>query len=153
MNALALPLYLSVLALVVAVGIVAALYWLKPPPRTVVVPSSLVWDRVLRESHPSPDRLRWWLSLLLAALTAAAMVSAVVPLRPAGPGRAVSKLIVVLDDSPSMATRTTDGATRWDHALAKARALIEARAAETQIWLQIPCAASLCLHSKIAKTR
>ena len=68
MNALALPLYLSVLPPVAAVGIVAVLYWLKPPPRTVVVASSLVWDRVLRESHPSPDRLRWWLSLLLAAL-------------------------------------------------------------------------------------
>jgi hypothetical protein len=78
--------------------------------------------------------LRWWLSLLLAALIAAAVVSAVVPLRPAGSG-AVSKLILVLDDSPTMATRTTDGATRWDHALVKARALIEARAAGTQIWL------------------
>ena len=135
MNALALPLYQAVLALVVAVGVVTVLYWLKPPPRTVVVPSSVVWDRVLRESHPSPDRLRWWLSLLLAALIAAAMVSAVVPLHPAGPAGAVSKLIVVLDDSPTMATRTTDGATRWDHALAKARALIEARSAGTQIWL------------------
>ena len=135
MNALALPLYLSVLALVVAVGIVAVLYWLKPPPHTVIVPSSLVWDRVLRESHPSPDRLRWWLSLLLAALIAAAIVSAVVPLRAPGSGEAVSKLIVVIDDSPTMATRTTDGVTRWDHALAKARALIEERAAGTQIWL------------------
>ena len=135
MNALALPLYATVLVLVAVLGIVAALYWLKPPPRTVVVPSSLVWDRVLRESHPSPERLRWWLSLLLAALIASAMVSAVVPLRAAGPGGAVSKLIVVLDNSPTMATRTTDGATRWDHVLAKARALIEARAAGTQIWL------------------
>lgn len=135
MNALALPLYLSVLALIAAIGIVAALYWLKPPPRTVVVPSSLVWDRVLRESHPSSDRLRWWLSLLLAALIAAVVVSAIVPLRPAGTSGAALKLILVLDDSPTMATRTTDGATRWDHALAKARALIEARATGTQIWL------------------
>ena len=135
MNALALPLYQAVLALVVALGLVTLLYWLKPPPRTVVVPSSVVWDRVLRESHPSPDRLRWWLSLLLAALIAAAVVSAVVPLRPAGPGGAMSKLIVVLDDSPTMATRTTDGATRWDHAVAKARRLIEARPAGARIWL------------------
>src|SRR5258708_1016816 len=135
MNALALPVYLSVLALVAAVGIVLALYWLKPPPRTVVVPSSLVWERVLRETHPSPDRLRWWLSLLLAALIAVAMVSAVVPLRAAVPGGAVSKLILVLDDSPTMATRTTDGTTRWDHALAKARALMDERAAGTKIWL------------------
>src|SRR5882724_13681169 len=114
MSALALPLYLSVLALIVVAGIVALLYWLKPPPRTVMVPSGLVWDRVLRESHPSPDRLRWWLSLLLATLIAAAIVSAVLPLRAATSGATGSKLIVVLDDSPTMATRTTDGTTRWD---------------------------------------
>jgi hypothetical protein len=135
MNAPALPLYLSVLALVVALGVVAALYRLKPPARTVIVPSGLVWDRVLRDSHQRPDRLRWWLSLLLAALIAAAIVSAIVPPQVAGSGATVKRLIVVLDDSPTMATRTTDGATRWDHALAKARALMAERAAGTQIWL------------------
>ena len=135
MNALVLPLYQSVLVLIVVIGSVVALYWLKPPPRRVVVPSSLVWDRVLRESHPGSDRLRWWLSLLLAALIAAIVVSAIVPLSPAGTSSAASKLIVVLDDSPTMATRTTDGATRWDHALAKARALMQAHAAGTRIWL------------------
>ena len=135
MNALAWPLVPALLALAATVGIVAVLYWLKPPPRTVVVPSSVVWDRVLRESHPTPDRLRWWLSLLLAAVIASAVVSAIVPLRPAEPDAATLKLVVVLDDSPTMATRTTDGATRWDHALAKARALIESRPSGTQVWL------------------
>ena len=135
MNALAWPFVPALLALAATVGIVAVLYWLKPPPRTVVVPSSVVWDRVLRESHPTPDRLRWWLSLLLAAVIASAVVSAIVPLRPAEPDAATLKLVVVLDDSPTMATRTTDGATRWDHALAKARALIESRPSGTQVWL------------------
>src|SRR5258708_2863095 len=135
MNASALPIYLSALALVATLAGVAALYWFKPPPRTVVVPSSLVWDRVLRESHLHLDRLRWWLSLLLAALIASAMVSTLVAPRAVAPAQAASKLIVVLDDSPTMATRTTDGATRWVHALTKARALIEAHAAGTQVWL------------------
>ena len=135
MNALVLPPYQSVLVLIAAIGVVALLYWLKPPPRRVVVPSSLVWDRVLRETHPGSDRLRWWLSLLLAALIAAVVVSAIVPLSPAGTSGVASKLILVLDDSPTMATRTTDGATRWDHAVARARALIEAHAAGSQIWL------------------
>ena len=135
MSVHALPLYLSALALIAAVGIVALLYWLKPPPRTVVVASSLVWDRVLRESHPSPDRLRWWLSLLLAALIAVIIVSAVVPPGAAMPGATGSTLIIVLDNSPTMATRTTDGATRWDHAVARAQALMESRAVGTQVWL------------------
>jgi hypothetical protein len=135
MNLLALSLFPALLAVLAAVGIVAVLYWLKPPSRTVVVPSSVVWDRVLRESHPSPDRLRWWLSLLLAALIAAAVASAVVQLRAPDSGGTTSKLIVVLDDSPTMATRTTDGATRLDRAIAKARALMEVRSAGTQIWL------------------
>ncbi len=135
MSAQALPLYLSVLALIVTVGIVAVLYWLKPPPRTVIVPSSLVWDRVLRESHPTPDRLRWWLSLLLAVLIAGLVVSAVLPPGAAKPGAIESKLIIVLDNSPTMATRTTDGATRWDHAVARARTLMQSHAAGTQVWL------------------
>jgi hypothetical protein len=135
MNGLALPFFLALLAVLAAIGTVAVLYWLKPPPRTVVVPSSLVWDRVLRESHPSPDRLRWWFSLLLAALIAAGVASAVVQLRGPDSGGTTSNLIVVLDDSPTMATRTTDGATRLDHAVAKARSLIESRAAGTRIWL------------------
>ena len=135
MNAPALPLFQSVFVLIVTVGIVAALYWLKPPPRKVMVPSSLVWDRVLRESRPGSDRLRWWLSLLLAALIAAIVVIAIVPLSPTGTSGAASRLILVLDNSPTMATRTTDGATRWDHALARARGLMEERSTGTQIWL------------------
>ncbi len=134
MSVQALPPYLA-LALIAVAAIVALLYWLKPPPRTIVVASSLVWDRVLRESHPSPDRLRWWLSLLLATLIAAMIVSAVLPPSAATPGAAGSTLIIVLDNSPTMATRTTDGATRWDHAVARARALMESRAVGTQVWL------------------
>ncbi|MEO8166007.1 MAG: hypothetical protein ABI619_11490, partial [Betaproteobacteria bacterium] len=105
------------------------------PPRTIVVPSSLVWERVLRESHPQPDRLRWWISLFLAALIVTALVSALVPPRGASTDRTQSKLIVIVDDSATLATQTTDGATRWDHALTKARSVIGARSAGTQVWL------------------
>src|SRR6185436_1244863 len=99
-----------------------------------VVPSSVIWDRVLRESRPRGDRLRWWLSLLLAALIVTGMVGTAVQLYPAGT-HGVESLIVVIDDSPTMATRTTDGSTRLEHALAKARALIQARPPGCQIWL------------------
>ena len=135
MNALALPLVAALLALLATAVVVALLYLLKPPPSTVVVPSSVIWDRVLRESRPRADRLRWWLSLLLAVLIASGMVGAAVQLHPSGTHGVESKLIVVIDDSPTMATRTTDGSTRLEHALAKARALMQARAPGCQIWL------------------
>ena len=31
------------------VATVVFLYWLKPPPQRVVVPSTLLWDRLLKE--------------------------------------------------------------------------------------------------------
>jgi hypothetical protein len=132
-----LPLAVGGLAVLGAATAVVLLYLLKPPPSTVVVPSNLIWDRVLRESHPTAQRLRWWLSLLLALLIVTAVTSAVVGLRRADAiaGSAASKLIVVLDNSPTMATRTTDGSTRLARALVKARALMNERAPDSQIWL------------------
>lgn len=135
MNALALsPFWAAVVALATALA-VAALYRLKPPPRRLLVPSSLIWDRVLREGHHSTDRLRWWLSLLLAGLIAVSIVFAVTGPQPAGTGEAARRLMLVLDDSPTMAARGTDGATRWDHALIRARSVLQACGPDTQVML------------------
>lgn len=138
MSALAIPTWLPWLALVAAIGVVAALYWLQPPPRKVVVASSLLWERVLRERPPGTDRLRWWLSLLLASVIAALIVIAVLPVHRAAGGTAdvaPKRLAVVIDDSPTMSTRTTDGATRLQHAIAGARALIGSRAVGSKVWV------------------
>jgi len=126
----------GLLAVLGAAAAVVLLYLLKPPPSTVLVPSSILWERALRQSHPSAQRLRWWVSLLLALLIATALTSALLGSR-AGDGVAAraEKLIVVIDDSPTMATRTTDGSTRLAHALAKARALLAGRPAGSRIWL------------------
>jgi len=130
----AAPLWAAIAALAAAL-VVTTLYLLKPPPRRVLVPSSLIWDRVLRESHRSSDRLRWWLSLLLAAIIAVSIVIAVTRPKLTGAGEAADRLVLVLDNSPTLATRTTDGATRWSHALAKARATLAVRSAGTQVLL------------------
>lgn len=136
MNALALPFAGGVLAVLGTAAAVMLLYLLKPPPSTVVVPSSIIWERVLRQSQPVVQRLRWWLSLLLSLLIATALASAVVGLQGAnGEAGAAAKLILVIDDSPTMATRTTDGRTRLAHALAKARTLMAGRAADSRICL------------------
>ena len=42
------------------------LYLLKPSPRRLSVSSALIWRRVLEQRKRRPERLRWWLSLLLA---------------------------------------------------------------------------------------
>ncbi len=122
-------------AALAAALVVTVLYLLKPPPRRLLVPSSLIWDRVLRESHRSSDRLRWWLSLLLAAVIAVSIVVAVTRPQFTGAGEAADRLVLVLDNSPTLATRTTDGATRWSHALAKARTTLAAHGPGTQVML------------------
>lgn len=138
MSALGVSEWLPWVLLAAAIGVVAALYWLQPPPRQIVVASSLLWERVLRERPPGTDRLRWWLSLLLASLIAALIVSAILPVHRVANGAsdpASRRLIVVIDDSQTMSTRTTDGATRLQHAIAGARILIGSRAAGSEVWV------------------
>ncbi|MEQ1881623.1 MAG: hypothetical protein ABL878_11710 [Burkholderiales bacterium] len=129
MSALA-PAWAALAALIA----VALLYRLKPPHRRLAIPSLLIWDRVLRKFHTGSDRLRWWLSMLLCALIAA--VLAMVLLRSqwlAGEAGNSQRLILILDNSPTMATRITSGATRWDHALVRAGELLAGRAPDTQV--------------------
>ena len=131
----ALPAFLSALFVAGVIAMIALLYWLRPPARTVVVPSSLIWDRVMREVHSRPERLRWWLSLMLAILIATAITSAIVASRNAFTGATGPKFVLVIDNSPTMAARTTDASTRWEHALTRARALIASQPDGVQIWL------------------
>jgi len=135
MNALAMPWLAGMLAVCAAAAVVALLYLLKPPPSTVPVPSTLIWDRVLRASRPSAQRLRWWLSVLLALLIAMSVTAALVGLPGSLPAAGSSGLVLVIDDSPTMATRTSDGGTRLAHALARARDLMLARSPQSRIWL------------------
>ena len=104
------------------VATVVFLYWLKPPPRRVVVPSTLLWDRLLKEKKRNTllDRLRWWLSLMLALIIGLSVASGMGRPELSSPGRDVRNITVVIDNSATMATRTADGFTRWEHAVAHA---------------------------------
>jgi hypothetical protein len=101
---------------------VVFLYWLKPPPQRVVVPSTLLWDRLLKEKKRNTllDRLRWWLSLMLALIIGLSVASGMGRPELSSPGRDVRNITVVIDNSATMATRTADGFTRWEHAVAHA---------------------------------
>lgn len=100
-------------------------YLLRPSPRRIGIASGLVWQRVLKDRRRDSDRLRWWISLLLAALIAAAAALAFTQPEWSAVSGGARRLLVVLDDSASLATRTVDGRTRWQHAVARARAAID----------------------------
>src|SRR5262245_32266069 len=98
----------SAYALLGAVAlIIALLHLLKPPPPKVIVSSLLVWARVARSRRRA--NVRRLLSLLLAL--AAALTLALAFTRPEVPsiGAVSQRLILILDDSPSMAARMHEG--------------------------------------------
>jgi Ca-activated chloride channel family protein len=113
------------LALLAAVAAaVVLLYLLKPSPRRLTVASTLIWRRVLRERKRTPDRLRWWISLLMAAAVALSVALALTRPEVAVVGGKAQRVALVLDDSITLGTLTSDGKTRWDHALQRARGVL-----------------------------
>ena len=104
------------------VAVVVFLYWLKPPPQRVVVPSTLLWDRLLKEKKRNTfvDRLRWWLSLMLALTIGLAVAVGMGRPELSSSTGDLRNITVVIDNSATMATRTADGFTRWDQAVAHA---------------------------------
>ena len=132
MRFLALSPYAAYALLGAVALIIALLHLLKPPPPKVVVSSLLVWARVARSYRRA--NVRRLLSLLLAL--AAGLSLALAFTRPEVPsiGAVSQRLILILDDSPSMAARMHDGRTRWQRALDEARALLrQAGASEVML--------------------
>ena len=105
---------------------VVYLYWLKPPPQRVVVPSTLLWDRLLKEKKRNTffDRLRWWLSLMLALTIGLSVAAGIGRPELSSPGRDIRSITVVIDNSATMATRTANGFTRWENAVEHAGRLL-----------------------------
>ncbi len=111
--------------LIATCAIAAGLFLIKLRPPRIVVPSLVLWQRVL---DASPDLTRWErirraVSLLATVLLALLLGLAITrPTRSAGaqaPGR--GRVLIVLDSSWSMLARTRSGETRWERALAEAR--------------------------------
>jgi len=104
------------------VATVVFLYWLKPPPQRVVVPSTMLWNRLLKEKKRNTllDRLRWLISLMIALTIGLSVAAGIGRPELSAFGRDVRDITVVIDNSATMATRTADGFTRWEHAVARA---------------------------------
>jgi hypothetical protein len=116
------------LLLAAAGGCAAALFLLKLRPPRVIVPSLLLWRRVLDEAREITlwERIRRAVSLVATIAIALALALAVArPSRVAGTTAASEdRRLVVLDSSWSMMARTASGERRWDRALGEARRLI-----------------------------
>jgi hypothetical protein len=116
------------LLLAAAGALSASLFLLKLRPPRVIVPSLLLWRRVLEESRELTlwERIRRAVSLVVTV--AIALVLALAMTRPMGVAGAATggRTLVVLDSSWSMLTRTRSGETRWDRAVAEARRLAAA---------------------------
>ena len=126
MSFLALSPAMAALLLAATAAVVGALYWLKPPPRIVIVPSKLLWDRLLREKRRSNwlDRLRWWVSLIVALAIGLSVAMALGRPEMDSAGNERLNMTIVVDNSATMATRRADGYTRFEHAVDQARALL-----------------------------
>ncbi len=119
--------WLGAIAVLLCAAVFLGLYLLKPPPQAVIVPSTLVWQRVA-DQQPRRNRwLRWLVSLLIATATGVFLVLALGGLERANAGG--RDLVLIIDNSATMAARRGDGRTRLDHAKAQARARLDSSAA------------------------
>lgn len=107
--------------------IVIVLFFMKLRHRRIVVGSALLWQRVLNERNKSSwtEKLRHWMSLVLALAIALLLALALGRPHIAALGGQMRPVVVVLDTSPSMATLTSSGRTRWELAVDHARRIIE----------------------------
>lgn len=119
------PLWATALLLAVA-AVVVGLYLLKPAPRRIVIASTLIWERVLHRKRRDAERWRWWLSLLLSLAIALLIACAIARPDTEKSGAAGRRVVIVVDDSPSMGTLRSDGRTRLEHAVEAARRAIDA---------------------------
>ena len=118
------------LLLVAAAALAAGIFFIKLRPPRILIPSLLLWRRVLDEAREQTlwERIRRAVSLVLTVIIALALaLAAARPARSAaGANVGAGRLLVILDASWSMQARTRSGETRWERAVAEARRLFSA---------------------------
>jgi hypothetical protein len=134
MNFLALtPLQTALLALFTT-GTIIALYFLKLRHRRVVISSSILWRKVLdeRQSHSLWEKLRRIVSIVIAVTIALLIGLALARPEIESLTGKNERIVIVLDTSPTMNTQTGDGQTRWQHAVERAKSLLDSGGPTTE---------------------
>jgi hypothetical protein len=115
------------LLLFAAGGIATALFLLKVRPARVLAASLALWRIVLDESWQPTlwERVRRAVSLGISIAVALALALAATrpSRRISGASGGANRVIIIIDSSWSMLARTSEGPTRWDRAIAKARGI------------------------------
>src|SRR5262245_21011138 len=127
------PLQTALLALI-TVSIIVGLYLLKLRHRRVLISSSILWRRVLdeRQSHSLWEKLRTIISVAIAVTVALLIVLALARPEIESLTGKNERIVIVLDTSPTMNTQTLDGKTRWQHAVERAKALLDSGGPTTE---------------------
>src|SRR5205809_1374164 len=109
------------------VAIIIGLYLLKLRHRRVLISSSILWRRVLdeRESHSLWEKLRRIVSIIIAVTITLLLALALARPEIESLTGKNERVVIILDTSPTMRTLTQDGETRWQHAVEKAKGLLE----------------------------
>lgn len=114
-------------------GVAALAAWLflrKLRPPRMLVASLLLWHRVLDEPREVTlwERIRRAVSLVLTVAIALALALAAMrpSLRSAAPSASRGRVLIIIDSSWSMSTRTRTHESRWERAVAQARRLAAA---------------------------
>ena len=123
--------------LIAAAGVGAwLLFRMKVRPPRVVIPSLVVWRRVFDHA----TELTWWERVRRAvSLAATILIALALALAVARPGPRVAttaargRVLIVLDSSWSMRAKVSGGQTRWDRAVAEARALAESATSDVAL--------------------
>jgi hypothetical protein len=122
MNALLTSPSLGLALLGLVVAAIVAMHRMTPRAVRRVVASTWLWEVAARRAGMRQSSWRWWLGLVLSLAIGALLVAALT--RPEVRGDASRRVVVIVDDGPSMAMRRGDGRTRFAHAIDRARGLI-----------------------------
>ena len=127
MTFLALSTFQTALLGILTAATVIALYFLKLRHRRVFISSSILWRRVLdeRQSHSLWEKLRRIVSIAVAVTIALLIALSIARPEIESLTGKNERIVIVLDSSPTMNTQTSDGKTRWQHAVEQAKGILD----------------------------
>src|SRR6185295_8678225 len=134
MRFLALTAFQSATLALLTTAAIVALYFLKHRRRRLVISSALLWKRVLAKHLENSlfERLRRILSILIAVAIGLLVAMAIAQPEIEWLTGKTTRTIIVMDTSPSMQARRSDGRTRWQHAVDDATSIVNSGSVRNQ---------------------